>query len=93
MHKGIKFNYKVADKARQLIGDFVSMRRKELGWTQQDLADMIQRPRQRVAEVEGGRFQHIDTLIACIGCLRGELQIIWKDPDNDVPGFGEVGKN
>lgn len=93
MNKDRKFNYKVADKARQLIGEWVAMRRKELGWTQEDLAGMIQRPRPRVTEVETGRFQHIDTLIACIGCLRGELQIIWKDPDNDVPGFGELPKN
>ncbi|HEY1201690.1 MAG TPA: helix-turn-helix transcriptional regulator [Niastella sp.] len=93
MSKDRKFNYKVADKARQLIGEWVAVRRKELGWSQETLAKMIDRPRQRVQEVETGRFQHIDTLIACIGCLRGELQIIWKDPDNDAPGFGPVEKN
>lgn len=93
MNKDRKFNYKVADKARELIGEWVAMRRKELQLTQEDLAAIIQRPRQRVQEVETGKFQHIDTLIACIGALRGELQIVWKDPDNDVPGFGSVEKN
>lgn len=88
-----KFNYKVAEVARGKIGEWIAMRRKELGLTQEDLAQMIDRPRQRVQEVEKGNFQHIDTLIACIGVLRGELQIIWKDPDNDVPGFGTVSGN
>lgn len=93
MSKDKRFNYKVAEITREKIGEWVAFRRKELGWTQQQLAEMIQRPRERIAEVENGRFQHIDTLIACIGCLRGEMQIIWKDPDNDVPGFGTVDHN
>lgn len=93
MNKDRKFNYKVSEVAREKIGEWVAMRRKELGLTQEDLAQMIDRPRQRVQEVEKGNFQHIDTLIACIGCMRGELQIIWKDPDNDVPGFGPVSGN
>lgn len=93
MNKDRKFNYKVADIAREKIGEWVAMRRKELGLTQADLAAMIGRPQQRVAEVEKGNFRRIDTLIACIGVLRGEMQIIWKDADNDVHGFGPVDQN
>lgn len=93
MNKDRKFNYKVADKARELIGDWIATRRKALGLTQQQLAEMIDRPQQRIAEVEKGRFNSVDTLVACIGVMRGEMQIIWKDPDNDIPVFGEITQN
>ena len=87
-----RFNPKVADKARQLIGEYIKERRKERGWSLQHLADQAGVRKQTLFDMEGGRNYEINTLIAVVGCLRGELQIIWKDPES-VPGFQAPSKN
>jgi hypothetical protein len=42
--------------------------------------------------MELGRNYEINTLIAVIGCLRGELQIIWKNIES-MPGFDKPNQN
>jgi transcriptional regulator with XRE-family HTH domain len=90
----MKFNYKVADIARQKWGEFLRDRRIERGWTQDELAEMMGVHRNRIIEMESGKKNYsINQFIAVIGCLRGEVFIEWKDPTNDVPGFGTIDQN
>ena len=87
-----KFNPAVADTARKLIGDFVKDRRSEVGYTQQQLAEMAGISRLTLIDLEAGKNYEVNTLIAVLGCLRGELKIEWRDIDS-VPHFGKPGKN
>lgn len=92
MSKDNKFNPKVADKARELIGMFIKQRRTELKITQQQLADMANVRKATIIDVEAGRSYNFNTLLAIIGMLRGEFQIIWKDPES-IPHFEKPSKN
>jgi transcriptional regulator with XRE-family HTH domain len=87
-----KFNPKVADKARQLIGQFIKERRDELGWSQQKLADMADIRKATLIDVEAGRTYNMNTLLAILGCLRGKLNIEWQDIDS-MPHFGKPSQN
>lgn len=92
MSKDNKFNPKVADKARELIGKFIKERRTELKITQQQLAEMANVRKATVIDVEAGCSYNFNTLLAILGMLRGEFQIIWKDPES-TPHFGKPSKN
>lgn len=92
MAKGRKFNPKIADIARNLIGDLIKDRRKELNMTQEDLAQMANIRRATLIDVEAGKPYEFNTLIAILGCLRGEVQIIWHDIES-VPGYSKPSKN
>lgn len=81
-----KFNPIVADIAREKIADFVKERRKERAMSQQQLADMAGIRKATLIDLEAGRNVTLNTLIAVVACLRGEIKIIWKDPQS-VPGF------
>lgn len=81
-----KFNPKIADVMRKLIGNFVRERRNEQGLTLEQLAKQAGIRKQTLIDLELGRNYEINTLAAIIGCLRGELQIVWKDPET-MPGF------
>ena len=81
-----KFNPKVADIAREKIGQFVRSRRTELGWSQQKVSDIADVRQATVNDVEMGRNYTINTLLAILGSMRCELQIIGHDIDS-VPGF------
>lgn len=92
MSKGKNFNPLVADTARKLIADFIKERRKEVGYSQEQLAEMAQIRKATLVGVEAGRAYNFNTLLAILGCLRGEIQIIWKDIDS-LPHYGKPSKN
>lgn len=92
MSEDRKFNSSIADTARKLIGDYIRERRKEVGYSQEQLASMAQIRKATLIDVEAGRSYNFNTLLAIIGCLRGELQIMWKDIDS-LPHFGKPSKN
>lgn len=91
MSEGKKFNPKVADTARKLIADYIKERRKEVGYTQEQLAEMAGIRKATLVDVEAGKPYNFNTLLAILGCLRGELQIIWKDIDS-LPHYGKPSK-
>jgi transcriptional regulator with XRE-family HTH domain len=93
MDKNRKFNPQVADKARELIGEFFKERRIELGMSQQDLADCAGIRQHHLSRFENG-LQNItiDKLIALGGCLR--LKIFFEEGDeNTVAGFEPLNNN
>lgn len=79
MSEGKKFNPKVADTARKLIANYIKERRKEISYTQEQLSEMAGIRKATLVDVEAGRAYNFNTLLAILGCLRGEIQIIWKD--------------
>ena len=87
-----EFNPKVADTARKIIADFIKERRKEVGYTQEQLSEMAGIRKATLVDVEAGRPYNFNTLLAILGCLRGELQIIWKDIES-LPRYGTPSKN
>ena len=92
MAKGKKFNPKIADIARNLIGGYIKDRRKELKMTQEELAVMANIRRATLIDVEAGKPYEFNTLIAILGCLRGEIQIVWHDIES-APGYPAASKN
>ena len=95
MAKGNKLNPAVADKGRELVGEFFKNRREELGLTQGELAEMAGVNRQAlISDFEKGKANiTINTLFALCGCLRVKPYFETADPENDVPGFGKVDLN
>lgn len=91
-NKDKRFNPKVADIARQLIAEHIKQRRAEIGYSQQALSEMAGIRKATLVDLEAGRNYEINTLIAVLGCLRGELQIGWKDIDS-MPHFGKPSQN
>lgn len=92
MSEDKKFNPLVAETARKLIADFIKQRRKELGWSQDKLSEMADIRKATLIDVEAGKPYNVNTLLAILGCLRGELQIIWKDIES-LPHYGNPAKN
>ena len=88
-----KFNYQVADVARQLIGKACAIRRKELGYNQGELADKVGTSQQYIQLFESGR-QNIGfrLFIAILGSLDMHMDLLAKDGDKPE-GFPEVNKN
>ncbi|QTE38492.1 helix-turn-helix transcriptional regulator [Mucilaginibacter gossypii] len=88
-----KFNYGVADIAQQLIGKACADRRKELGYTQKEIADKAGTSQQYIQLFESGK-QNIGfrLFIAILGCLDMHIDLMAKDGDNPV-GFPPVNKN
>ena len=87
-----KFNPKVADIAREKIGQFVRSRRTELGWSQQKVSDIADLRQATVNDVEQGRSYNVNTLIAILGAMRCELQLVPHDI-NSIPGIKTPSKN
>lgn len=87
-----RYNPKISDIARGKMAEFVRQRRKEMGITQEDLSAMAGIRKATLVDLEKGKNFTVNTFLAVLGCLRGELQIIWKEPD-DMPGFGKPNKN
>lgn len=90
--KSKRFNSKIADTARIFIGKHIRQRRTELGCTQQELATMANIQRNTVAKLEQGLPYEFNSLIAVLGCLRGELQLVWHSIDS-MPHFGTPTSN
>lgn len=80
------------DKARQLIGDFIKERRKEVGYSQEELANMAGIRRATLTELEAGGPFTINTLLAILGILRGQFFIEWADIES-IPGFAKPKPN
>jgi len=78
-NKDKRFNPKVADKARQLIGEFIRDRRKEVGYSQEELANMAQIRQATLSDMETGGQVKTNTLLAVLGVLRGKIFIEWAD--------------
>lgn len=90
-----KFNPAVADQSRKLIGEFFRNRRKELGLTIAELAEVAGIKVQTILVFEkGNRNITIDNLIVLCGCLRIRpfFETV-EDVNNEVPGFGKVDLN
>lgn len=88
-----KFNYQVADTAQQLIGQACAIRRKELGYTQAELATKVGCVTHMIGNFEAGKQNiAIRTFIAILGCLDMHIDLMAKDGDNPA-GFPSVNKN
>ena len=88
-----KFDYQVADTAQQLFGRACAERRKELGYTQAELAAKVGCVTHMIGNFEAGKQNiAIRTLIAIFGCLDMHIELSAKDGDNPA-GFPAVNKN
>lgn len=61
---------------KQQIGESIRARRKELGYTQDALAMKVGIRKATLIDVELGRNHKIDTLIAILDHLDGEILIV-----------------
>lgn len=73
---------KVTERAingfRQSLGNTIRAMREGKGVTQVELAQAIGSTQNRMPDIESGRTKNIDTYIACITVLGGQLKIEWK---------------
>lgn len=90
-----KFNPAIADEARKLIGSFFRDRRKELGITIAQLAEMTSMQKRIISQFENGQQNiTINSLFALCGVLRINPYFEEvEDVNNEVPGFGKVDLN
>lgn len=63
---------------RQSLGNTIKEIREGKGITQVELAEAIGSTQNRIPDIESGRTKNIDTYIACITALGGQLTITWK---------------
>lgn len=73
-----KVTQKTKDSFRQAIGNTIKEMRESKGMSQETLALIIGSTQNRIPEIESGRTKNIDTYIACITALGGQLKIEWK---------------
>jgi transcriptional regulator with XRE-family HTH domain len=73
-----KVTAKTINSFRQVLGNMIRERRDAQGVTQVELADAIGSTQNRIPDIESGRTKNIDTYIACITILGGQLSITWK---------------
>lgn len=73
-----KINNKTKDNFRGYLGSAVKERRLSKGITQEELAEVIESQQKRIPEIERGDTKNIDTWLAAITALGGELIIKWK---------------
>jgi transcriptional regulator with XRE-family HTH domain len=92
-HKDRKFNPQVADKFRELTGDFFKTRRIELGMTQGDLCRCAGLTQPQLSRFEeGNQNLTINSLAAVAGCLR--IKITYEEMDYNTPaGFEPINEN
>ncbi len=64
---------------RKAMSYAIKERRESLGISQLELAEAIEKPQPRVSDIEANGIKSIDTFIACISVLGGQLKIEWKD--------------
>lgn len=63
---------------RKALGNTIKEMRDENGVTQIELAEAIGSTQNRIPDIESGRTKNIDTYIACVTALGGQLKIEWK---------------
>lgn len=90
--KDKRINPKDADKARHLIGEFIRERRKDLRYSQEELANMAQIRQATLSDMETGGQVKTNTLLAVLGVLRGKIFIEWADI-NSIPGYKKLSSN
>lgn len=79
--------------AQQLIGKACAIRRKELGYTQTELAQKVGCVTHMIGNFEAGKQNiAIRTFIAILGCLDMHIDLMAKDGDR-AAGFPSVNKN
>lgn len=88
-----KFNPEIADKAREVMGQFFRERRIELGMTQGDLCKCAGLTQPQLSRFEeGNQNLTINSLLALAGCLRLKIFFETADP-NTVAGFETLNEN
>lgn len=73
-----KISKKSIDNIRESMGDRIKQLRTNKGITQGELAKAIGSSQNRIPEIESGKTKNIDTYIACITALGGQITITWK---------------
>lgn len=73
-----KTSNKAKDNFRSYLGGAVKTRRLSKGITQEQLAVVIESEQKRMPGLERGDTKNIDTWLAAITALGGELTIKWK---------------
>ena len=92
-YKDRRFNPEIAAIARKKMSEFLVIRRKELGLSQQDLALIAGLRRPTITDIESGKINFsFDTFIAILGSLRCEMKIETKDIDS-IPGYEKTNSN
>jgi transcriptional regulator with XRE-family HTH domain len=88
-----KFNPEIADKFRELTGQFFKKRREELALTQSDLCQCAGLTQPQLSRFEeGNQNVTVNTLAALSGCLR--IKIEYEEMNYNTPaGFEAIGKN
>ena len=93
MKNNLKYNYQLSDIALEIIGKYVAERRKELGYTQTEIAEKVGTIQNHISNFEKGKQNlSIKTFIAILGVLDLHLEFSYKDSDN-LTGFPGVSKN
>lgn len=73
-----KVTKKLISSFRQALGNTIKEMRDKKGITQEQLAEAINSTQNRIPDIESGRTKSIDTYIACITVLGGQIKIEWK---------------
>lgn len=73
-----KITDRTKDGFRQALGNMIKKMRESKGISQYKLAEMIDATQNRIPEIERGDTKNIDTYIACITALDGQLIIKWN---------------
>ena len=84
--KDRKFNPQVSEEAKQVIVDFIKERRKEIGLSREELAEIANVEKRVIVSIETGRNYTIDDFLAVLGSMRGQVNFGWADIDS-VAGF------
>lgn len=88
-----KFNTEIADKAREVMGQFFRDRRIELRMTQGDLCRCSGLTQPQLSKFEeGNQNLTINSLLALAGCMRLKIFFETADP-NTVAGFEPLNEN
>lgn len=73
-----KITPKTKDGFRSSLGNTIRERRLAKGVTQEELAEVIDSKQKRIPELERGDTKNIDTWLAAITALGGQIKIEWK---------------
>ena len=92
MSKERRFNEQVSNEAKIVIGAFIDARRKELGWSINELAEKAQIDEWTIVSIVFGKEYSIDEFIAVLGSMRGQINIGWADIES-VAGFEPPSQN